>query len=230
MKLKNIYPICVSIKEASHKKQLSLVRKYPFIEIRLDAAIFSTSEVAMTVKAAQSCIITCRPASNIFKDVKPLYSESERQTLLEKAINSGADFIDIEFEAKPSFKKPLIALAKRKKSKVIISLHNFKLTPNLKQLESMIRSAKRQGADIVKIATFARKKSDIQNLIGLLSKYDNLICIGMGEHGTSLRIAAPILGAPFTFAAPTLGKETAKGQLPYSEIKRIYKKLGLIKV
>ncbi len=40
-----------------------------------------------------------------------------------------------------------------------------------------------------------------------------MVIIGMGEKGVITRVAAPMLGAEFTFASAETGKETAPGQI-----------------
>ena len=45
-----------------------------------------------------------------------------------------------------------------------------------------------------------------------------MVVIGMGREGLITRVAAPFLGAEFTFASPGKGKETAPGQLSRAEL------------
>ncbi len=229
MKSESIYPICVSLSEASPVKTAKLAAKFPFVELRLDAARYSSKELQNAVKAAKSCIVTCRPATKLFNLPVKHYSEPERQALLLKAIQLKPDFVDIEVESDLKFKKEILKQAKKKNVKVIFSLHNYKSTPSAAKLEKEIKDAKKLGADIVKIATSVKSDKDIQTLLKILTRHKDLVVIGMGEKGQSLRIGAPIIGSRFTFAAPQTGKETAPGQLAYTELKQIYKQLGLLK-
>jgi 3-dehydroquinate dehydratase/shikimate dehydrogenase len=55
-------------------------------------------------------------------------SEQDRLHLLQKAIELGADYVDVEYDS-------INQISRRNSSKVIISHHNFKETPrNLKYL------------------------------------------------------------------------------------------------
>jgi 3-dehydroquinate dehydratase-1 len=48
-----------------------------------------------------------------------------------------------------------------------------------------------------------------------------LLAIAMGKIGRISRIAAPVLGAPFMYAAVTFGSETALGQFDLRKMKQI---------
>ncbi len=52
-----------------------------------------------------------------------------------------------------------------------------------------------------------------------------MVIIGMGEKGVISRIAAPMLGAEFTFAAPEAGKETAPGQISKDKLLSIIRQI-----
>ena len=47
----------------------------------------------------------------------------------------------------------------------------------------------------------------------------------MGSKGRITRIAAPLLGSPFTFASISKGKETAEGQIEKDTLERIVRLL-----
>ena len=64
-------------------------------------------------------------------------------------------------------------------------------------------------------------------LLGLLLDSRPLVVIGMGEKGKVTRIAAPILGSPFTYASLSSGKETAAGQLDKINLEKIFKILNV---
>jgi 3-dehydroquinate dehydratase len=52
-----------------------------------------------------------------------------------------------------------------------------------------------------------------------------MVIIGMGKLGVVTRIAAPLLGAEFTFAAPETGKETAPGQISKDKLLSIIRQI-----
>lgn len=219
MKLKNIYPICVSLSEKNAESAIAVGRKFPFVEVRLDYGEYTAPEIKYIFRSLKNTIATCRPGR---------YDDKARLLLLVAALNSGARFVDIEIEASTKFKKTLVSLAQKRKARSIISYHNFKLTPSKKALKGVITKAKRAGANVVKIATHVRNEKDVKTLLSVLSEHDNLVVVGMGEAGKAVRIASPMLGGIFTFAAPEVGKETAPGQIEFQALRQIYSSLGLV--
>jgi 3-dehydroquinate dehydratase type I len=87
--------------------------------------------------------------------------------------------------------------------KLIISFHDYDGTPSVTtNSEGIIRKARLMGADIVKIATLANSPTDSAVVLKpLYSNNNDLIAFCMGKEGIITRIAAPLLGAEFTFAA-----------------------------
>lgn len=220
MKLRNIYPICVSLSENCEESTIAVGRNFPFVEVRLDAGIYTSPQVKKIFQSLKNSIATCRPGR---------YDDQTRFEFLSVALNTGAKFVDIEIESANKFKKDLITLAKKRKSRSILSYHNFDLTPSKRTLTLIIKKARLAGADVVKIATKVRDERDTKTLMGLLSENERLVVVGMGEAGKSIRIAAPMLGGLFTFASPEGGKETAPGQVEFKIVKSIYESLGMIK-
>lgn len=195
-------------------------RKFPFVEVRLDLGDFNELGIKRVFQSLKNAVVTCRPG---------IYESKRREELLASALRSGARFIDIEVETPSSSLKQLSSLAKKKKARVIVSFHDFKGTPSTRTLNSIIQKAKRRGADIVKIATLVNSEKDAKVLLSLLAKHKSLVVIAMGDRGRSLRIAAPLLGSLFAFAAPEPGKETAPGQIDFKTLSELYKSLGLTK-
>jgi 3-dehydroquinate dehydratase len=52
-----------------------------------------------------------------------------------------------------------------------------------------------------------------------------MVPIGMGEQGVITRIAAPLLGAEFTFAAPEGKPGTAPGQISKEKLHSILRQI-----
>ena len=162
-------------------------------------------------------IVTCRPKSFGGKFGG---NEEERTTLLKKAIESKADFIDIEIE---SVKKDIIELIKNKKNtRVIISYHNFKETLPLNKLSKKYDEIKKINPDLIKIITNARSINDNFTIFELLKNKKDLISFCMGIRGQISRILAPKYGSILTFASLAEGKESASGQFSIDEMKNTY--------
>jgi len=139
-----------------------------------------------------------------------------------KELMSYATCIDIELSSH-SFIDKLISLAKSNHQGVIISYHNFKSTPPIKQLEKIISQAKQKKADLIKIALMAKNTRDVKKLAKLTLNHEKLITISMGEYGKISRILFPALGSSLIYTF--IGTPTAPGQFSLKEINRLKKEL-----
>lgn len=150
-------------------------------------------------------------------------SDKERLRIISAAIEY-ADIVDIELGAR-SILKSVIDLAHKNGKRAVVSYHNFKATPGLKALRDTIDRARSAGADLVKIAAFARKKEDVKRLAGLLTDSNDLVIIAMGPIGALSRVFFPVLGSRITYGSVT-GK-TAPGQISLKEIKKEFNRYGI---
>jgi len=94
------------------------------------------------------------------------------------------DAVDIELSSKKIIKE-VIAKAKKARKLVIVSFHNFKTTPIMEKLLSIIKEARRAGADIVKLAAKVKGSVELRRLAGLLTDNTDLIVIAMGPEGSA---------------------------------------------
>ena len=138
------------------------------------------------------------------------------------AILSGAKYVDIEYEAETDIREEIIEFAHNHNCLVILSYHNYEKTPPKDQLELIIKQSKQWNADIVKIATMALNVMDCSVVMSLYSIYEKIIAFCMGETGKITRVAAPLLGAEFTYASWNEQRVTAPGQLTVDELEKIY--------
>ena len=211
--------ICVSIGKISYPDLLVLLNNEQLVEIRLDLNNFSDDEIRAIFSSKAEIIATCRPGT---------FTETERIEKLKICIEAGASYADLELETGEEYLKELSTLSGENGCKLIISCHDHEKTPSSSELKRIYRSCSEKGADVIKIVCNIISGSDNARLLSLYDKVDlsekiPLIAIGMGEKGKITRIAAPLLGAPFTYASSDDGKETAKGQIGKSVLKEIYK-------
>jgi 3-dehydroquinate dehydratase type I len=213
--------ICVSLAKTSFKKLQQTLQKVAMAEIRLDEMTLSKKEIVHVFAMPLPLIATCRPGR---------YSEIERLEMLSAAIVSGAAYIDIEMDANGAYHHALQKLAKDHHCRLIISYHNENETPSKKQLNKIVTKCFSQGAAIVKVACQVCRREDVLRIIALyeyaLAKEGSLIALGMGAQGKLTRVAASLLGAPFTYAALAPGRETASGQM---SVARMAKMIGELK-
>ena len=141
-------------------------------------------------------------------------SEQDRLCLLQKAIDLGADYVDVEYDS-------IEQIIRRNSSKIIISHHNFKETPH--NLSKIYDDICQQKPDIVKIVTYANDIIDNIRIFELLkSAQIPTISFCMGESGYISRILTKKVGGFLTFASLEKGKESAPGQLTVDELSKIY--------
>jgi len=213
--------ICVSLGRVTPAQCRSLLKTVEFAEIRLDLAGWTLDDVRRIFALPRTLIATCRPGR---------LPEAERKRVLLEAIASGASYVDLEFESTAGWKKDILGQARRFSCRVIISRHDERRTPPDQVLRRVIDRSFKEGADIVKIACRVRSKEDVLRLLAL-SGYrpktrGRLIVLGLGPQGILTRLAAPLLGAPFTFASADGLPGTAAGQLERRTMVRILRRLG----
>jgi 3-dehydroquinate dehydratase-1 len=128
------------------------------------------------------------------------------------------DAVDVELSA--PICDPVISLAHAAGKPVIVSLHDFQHTPSDDELAGTVDSAKRRGADIVKIAATLANTQDLERLLRLLlaRRDERMIVIGMGPGGAATRVLFPLLGSLVTYGF--LHRAAAPGQLSLSELVR----------
>jgi 3-dehydroquinate dehydratase-1 len=201
--------ICASISEKDIKKCIGSINKVDMAEIRIDLAEFDNEEIKKVFSSGKKLIATCRPGK---------IRDEERVEMLKIAIESGATYVDIEYEASEAYKADLIEFAHKHQCDVIISYHNYDRTPELDELELIVHNCYQQGADLAKIATHVNVNRDNSKILSLYKAPGRLVAIGMGDLGRISRIVAPFLGAEFTYASLSDSSVTAPGQINYEKL------------
>jgi 3-dehydroquinate dehydratase I len=209
--------ICVSIGKVPFDAITSILSKVEMAEIRLDLARLDEKEIRAVFSAHDNLIATCREGE---------YSDMERARLMEVAVENGAAWIDIEADAEPRWRKSMINLVKSSGSKLIISRHFYAHTPSSGELKKSVDEMFEMEADLVKIASHVNHPSEAAALLGLYSLHRKIVAIGMGPLGIITRVAAPFLGAPFTFASLGDDLMTAGGQIEYKEMAALIERIS----
>ncbi len=204
--------ICVSLAEKGLEACLAALFGMPFAEIRLDMTDLTPAEVRLLFSSHSNLIATCR-AGRLDPDL--------RKALLMEAIEAGAAYVDVEFDAPTRYREKIRQRAKDAGCKVIISFHDYAGTPERRVLQKIISASFRMGADIVKIACTVQSRADNGRLLGLLDSGKEIVVVGMGEAGRITRVAAPFCGSPFTLASLSDERQTADGQIDHETLKGI---------
>jgi 3-dehydroquinate dehydratase type I len=150
--------------------------------------------------------------------------ERDRQRQLEQAISLGADYVDVEFNADPQWRRDI--LAGRGRSKIILSWHDLQGTSTPYRLADTMVAMAELHADIIKIVVYAHKPADGLALLalipGALERGQDIIAFSMGPAGKYSRVISPLLGGYLTFAVLEAGQESAPGQLTVRELLAIW--------
>ncbi len=208
--------ICVSIGRGRHKHMIvefkHLVEKgAQLVELRLDYIRGDVNLKRLLADQPAPVIITCRREED---GGKWAGDEESRIMQLRSAIAEGVDYIDLEEDVAAQ-------IPRFGKTKRIISLHDFRHTPD--DLEEIHARMVALDADIVKIATMANCTHDNVRMLRLVRNSEvPTVGMCMGEIGTPSRILAGKFGAPFTYATFHHERSLAPGQLSFQQMRDIY--------
>ncbi len=211
--------ICVAITGTTPHEMLEraeeAVRENTFIEFRLDylpkpLAAMSKLKDFLSFHREATAIATCRRKVNGGKFVGAAAAELE---VLTKAASAGFHIVDVELQTAEGMKSADWKKLRASGAAILISYHDFKTTKDLKKIYARIEPL---HPDFVKIVTTARSLADNVTMMQFLeSKREegNVVGICMGDHGIISRVLGLRAGSRFTFAAATVGEETAPGQI-----------------
>lgn len=148
-------------------------------------------------------------------------SEAERIEELLKAIELGADIIDIELGTNGLAE---IVSPVKKRAKCLLSFHDLAGTPHLEEMIEVVRQQLAAGADICKVVTTARRFEDNLTVLQLISEFPGtkIVSFAMGNLGLTSRILCPLVGGEFVYASIKKGKESASGQIAVADLRKIY--------
>ena len=170
----------------------------------------------MIKKDLSKIVCTLRPKT---EGGKFTGNEKERIAILKLIAEYTPFLLDVEFN---TLKKnvQLRKYLKSTKTKLLVSWHDFKKTPNSTQLKNKINQMSKFSTN-VKIVSTAKTTNDSTRMLELYSKKGkmNLISFAMGDFGRVSRILCLYLGSPYTYVS--LGKAVAPGQFSVDEVNNI---------
>ena len=216
------YKTCISVAEKTPQKVKQTLKialkKSDYVEVRFDflkiEQIPETLEIIK--KDLNKVVCTLRPKS---EGGKFTGNEKERIAIMKLIAEYTPFLLDVEFN---TLKKntQLRKYLKSTKTKLLVSWHDFKKTPNSVQLKSKINQMSKFSSN-VKIVSTAKSTDDSTRMLELYSKKGkmNLISFAMGDFGRISRILCLYLGSPYTYVS--LGKAVAPGQFSVDEVNKI---------
>ncbi len=208
--------ICVPIRQ---KKTDTIIKKLLLAQKEADLSEIWFDELTNLKKENLEKIF--------FKKRKPIiYKSFGNKNKIDQVLEFKPEYIDLDIKTSSLIIKDI--KQKYPHTKLIISFHDFKKTPEIKDLKIIIKEMKKKGADICKIATYATDISDALKILTLLSdlKEDNLdlICLAMGKEGEFTRAAGHLLGNYLMYAPLDQNDKTASGQITLNELKKCHLK------
>jgi len=162
-------------------------------------------------------------------------TERARVDFLKEAVSLGAGYVDIEAGTDAALIRELKKAIRKggRGTKLIVSHHDLRGTPNKRSLRKKLDECAAAGADIVKIVTRARAMEDNLRVLSLIShgrgKGVDVIAFCMGEMGRVSRVMAPLFGSCLSFASLDRGEESAPGQFTAEEMRKILKGLEALR-
>jgi 3-dehydroquinate dehydratase / shikimate dehydrogenase len=191
--------ICQTVTAATMaelRRKRDAVRDADLVELRLDGV--SDVDVAGALADRRlPVVVTCRAA---WEGGRFDGAEETRLALLARAIDLGAEFVDVEWRAERG------AIGTNPRTRLILSNHDFGGCPD----DLAARALAMRGDDpaaIVKVAVTVSSLGDVMRLQRDTDVGDRLV-IGMGTPGEVTRICPWLFGAEWTFAG-----DAAPGQI-----------------
>jgi len=167
------------------------------VEVRLDG-VRDLDVGAVLAGRTKPVVVTCRAA---WEGGRFDGTEEERRAILGRALDLGAEFVDVEWQA------GFTDLVARDPSRVVLSWHSFDRMPP--DLADRVRAMRAVGAGTIKVAVTTPKLRDLPQLAAIAAE-GHAIVIGMGDTGISSRLLATRFGSRWTYA----GNGVAPGQIP----------------
>jgi len=148
-------------------------------------------------------------------------SQQEKSVILQKAIEAGMDYVDVEW-AEADQVLPGLHLTPR--TRLILSHHTTRHEPGF--LLDTFQQMLQQPADIYKFIYTARSLDDnltVYRLIEMARQKGVCFLIhGMGKEGQLSRIIGALQGNEFTYLSQSTSSQTAEGQLTHDMARNLY--------
>jgi 3-dehydroquinate dehydratase-1 len=175
----------------------------------------------MKAKTAIPLLFTIR-AEHEGGETITLSEEDKVQLMVDVCEKSAVDLVDYETSNDKKFVQQITDAAKSNEKKIILSYHNFNMTPDEAELIERAQQAAAYGADIAKFAVMPNGKDDVFRLLEVTKMIDSLLDIpvvtmSMGDIGGLSRILGWAYGSIITFG---VGVElSAPGQIPVKKLR-----------
>jgi 3-dehydroquinate dehydratase type I len=164
-------------------------------------------------------------AGKILKSAKKplLYKYMGNQSNLKILLSHKIKYIDLDLSESAKLIKDIKKHSPQ--TQIILSHHDFEVTPSKAEMRKIVRKMKNKGADIVKLATTAKSFQDALNMLSLLEEITQkgikAICLCMGRQGVLTRATGHLFGNYLMYAPINTSNKTASGQITAEKLKEI---------
>ena len=114
-------------------------------------------------------------------------------------------------------------------SRLILSYHNYKQTPDDAELMEIVQQMRAFSAATLKISCFCENYRDAFRLLELDLALKEMgrshVVLGMGTFGRITRVIGPLVGSSIAYAPLDPNHASASGQLTLRELKQILEQL-----
>ena len=210
----------------------AIVPKHPdLLEWRIDffAAIGDRQAVidtALAIRAAAGGIPVLLTRRNVTEGGVPIpIVEAQVVAMYTAACQARCvELIDYELSNAPGDLRTLREVSAANAITMIMSYHNFKMTPDAVTLDSKFAAAEKLGADVAKVAVMPQNEQDVLALLAATDRARQaigipLISMSMGGVGSLSRIMGWVYGSAATFA---VGKSSsAPGQIAIEDLRAV---------
>jgi 3-dehydroquinate dehydratase type I len=220
--------ICIPIGAANTEEAIAKIiranERADLLEFRLD--LLDPGRLEELLRASvRPVIATCRSE----KQGGQGPNDGGRQArVLRRASEAGADLMDLEYDLPVRIRGDLLKAFGSER--VILSTHLLGGTPSWSSLKGLLKRMAALGSSLVKIVTLAQTVEDNLRVLRLIPEAGRMglgiIAFCLGPLGRISRIASPLLGGYLTFASLETGEESAPGQIPVGEMRRVLTLLG----
>jgi len=191
----------------------SLVKNYPYIELRLDYITKTNLDNIFTQKNDYNEIIATLPIDRT--------NNTYAFAVLEQLINLGSDYIDINIES-IEYKETatIINNSLTKKCKTILSVHKINDIISNNEIDELLKKQKEHKIDYLKIVLNPKNDEEYQYFCNLYKIYKNIIFLCIGKYSMDSRILAIKNEVPFIYTLSDGSVMMYDGQIYYRDLKR----------
>jgi 3-dehydroquinate dehydratase type I len=212
-------PIIARNNEEALKKMPVAEDFADILELRLD--LMEQFDVAELIQSAtKPVLVTYR---SVQEGGKGDAGAEAAAGYLAAAMQAGAKLIDVELCFPEEWRAKV--LAEERSSGIVISVHINDGTPSRDELDDIYLRCVDTGAEIIKIVTMANAWEDNLRVLDLIPRAramgKEMIAFCMGPLGRMSRVFSLLMGGYLTFTSLGTGQESAAGQIPVGEMKRL---------